>query len=149
MKEEIKFVHKQIKLPLFPVYYDIFFVEELLLAPTVISNKYPGVDIRTTPSGSSMTCMAEDVLGNKGIIALFALNREPEDPAVTESITFEATNLGWYILDTLEIEVSLDNCKLHSYVVKEIHEQITRVYKELEDRGKENGFDSDSDLGDI
>ena len=55
MKEEIKFVHKQIKLPLFPVYYDIFFVEDLLLAPTVISNKYPGVDIRTTPSGSSMT----------------------------------------------------------------------------------------------
>lgn len=149
MKEEIKFVHKQIKLPLFPVYYDIFFVEELLLAPTVISNKYPGVDIRTTPSGSSMTCMAEDALGNKGIIALFALNREPEDPTVTESITFEATNLGWYILDTLEIEVSLDNCKLHSYVVKEIHEQITRIYKELENRGKENGFDSDSDLGDI
>ena len=149
MKEEIKFVHKQIKLPLFPVYYDIFFVEDLLLAPTVISNKYPGVGIRTTPSGSSMTCMAEDALGNKGIIALFALNRESEDPTVTESITFEATNLGWYILDTLEIEVSLDNCKLHSYVVKEIHEQITRIYKELENRGKENGFDSDSDLGDI
>lgn len=148
MKEEIKFVHKQIPLPLFPVYYDIFLIDDLLLAPTIISSKYPGIDVITTPNGCSMTCVAMDSLGNKGIIALFSLERQKEDPTIEESITFESTNLAWYILDILEIKVDLDNSKVHSYLVQEIHREISDLYKAFLESSDSPENDSD-DLGDI
>jgi len=146
--EESKFIHKQIKLPLFPVYYDIFFVQDLLLAPAIISSKYPGIDVHTTPSGSSMTCIAIDSLGNKGVIALFSLNRQEEEPSIEENIIFESTNLAWQILDLLEINVDQDNFKMHSYLVAEISQRIREVHESYE--ANDDSFDKDPDnLGDI
>ncbi len=152
MKEEIKFVHKQIALPLFPVYYDIFLIDDLLLAPTIITSKYPGIDMMSTPNGSSMTCVAMDGLGNKGILALFSLTRQKEDPTIEDSIAFESSNLAWHILDILEITVDLDNSKVHSYLVQEIHKQITKLYKQFEENLDSNDMEGDSssdDLGDM
>lgn len=148
MKEEIKFVHKQIALPLFPVYYDIFIIDDLLLAPTIISTKYPGIDVMAAPNGASMTCMAVDPIGNKGIITLFSLARQPDDPTIEESITFEATNLAWHILDLLEIKINLDTSKVHAYLVQDIHREISSLFKKMEDTSDESDGDSD-DLGDI
>lgn len=151
MREEIKFVHQKTQLPLFPVYYDIFLIDDLLLAPTIINSKYPGVDVVTFPGGSSMTCLAEDTFGNKGIIVLFSLKRQEEDPTIEESITFESTNLAWQILDILDIKINIDNCKVHSYIVQNIHESISTLYKNfLEDENSSGNENDDSDdLGNI
>lgn len=151
MEETIRFYHKQIKLPLFPVYYDVFMLNDIALGPAVVGNKYPGVSLEGIGNTVSFTALAEDEKSNKGIVVLLTTDRHDEEPTISDSIAFEATNLCWHILDLLNITISIENCKIHAYIIEDISRELYTMYDEFIEKTKDHEDDNtdSDDLGDI
>lgn len=117
--------HEQVKLPLFPVYYDVFFCDDAWLAPVVISNRYPGVTLDVDTAVASMTSIITAPGKGTGIIAIFIVNDKTN---IKDAIAFEAVNLSWSILSKLEVVIDEENFKIQSYVVEELNRKINEVY---------------------
>mgnify|MGYP003645565204 CR=1 FL=1 len=141
-----KAYHQQVKLPIFPVYYDLFFCDDLWLAPSVISDRYPGVTLEMSAHTTSLTSLVKHPINGTGIVALFVVN---ENSNIKNSIVFEASNITWMILDELSIDITLDNNRLFSYLVEEIHKELTKAYNkfcELPENPDNNDSDDLTDL---
>ena len=121
-----KVLHQQIKLPIFPVYYDLFFCDDMWMAPSVISDRYPGVNLEIAPHTTSLTSLIKHPLKGTGIAAIFVVN---ENTTVKDNLVFEASNITWYILEELGIDVTLDNNKIFSYLLEEINRELRKTYE--------------------
>lgn len=145
MDETVRYYHKQIKLPLFPVHYDVFMLNDIHLGPAVVSNKYPGVSLDGVSSALSVTAVAGDEGDNKGVIILMTTDRSSDEPTVQDTIAFEATNLCWHILDLLQIKITIENCKIHAYIIEDISRELNKMYKEFLEKSEDDSDIDDSD----
>ena len=121
-----KIYHEQIKLSLFPVYYDVFFCDTMWISPMAVSNRYPWITLDVDPTATSMNILATSPGKPTGVIVLFAGDDEKE---INNAIVFEAVNLSWLILSELEIKIDADNYKIQSYIVEEIHKKLTEAFE--------------------
>jgi len=110
-----KVYHEQIKLPLFPVLYDVFFCTDMWMVSGVLQDRYPGVTLDVPPHTTSMTSLVRHPIKGTGIAVIFSVGTDDFD--LRSAIVFEATNVAWLVLGELDIEVDVDNNKLHSYLV--------------------------------
>ncbi|MBP01278.1 MAG: hypothetical protein CMM25_00500 [Rhodospirillaceae bacterium] len=141
-----KVLHQQIKLPIFPVYYDLFFCDDMWMAPSVISDRYPGVHLDIAPHTTSMTSLIKHPLKGTGIAAIFVVNEETK---VKDSLVFEASNITWLILEELGIDITLDNNKIFSYILEEINREISSTYENFKNLPSEPDDPENNDLDDL
>jgi len=138
-----KVYHEQIKLPLFPVYYDVFFCDDMWMAPMAVSSRYPGITVDMDPATDSITTVVTAPGKTTGILVMFVLKEDHND--VRNHITYESVNLSWIILNQLEITINEDNYKIQSFVVEEINKKINEAYDRFVDSEESDEHNKSND----
>jgi len=145
-----KIFHQQIKLPLFPVIYDVFFCNDAFIAPRIIEDKYPGLSITTDPGFNSMTSLIKHPLKGTGIVSIFLVSDDENAPDIRDLIVFESSNIVWNILEELDIGIASETMRIYSYILEEVNREITKAYEDYMDIDPNEELDnSDGDFDDL
>ena len=128
--------HEKVKCPLFHASYEIVVGENMPDMLEHMSVMCSG--IRLMDEGSmnvpGYTCLVKGSNIGSHFYVLLCIDGDEEWPSIDKTIVHEATHLSWFLLDSLQIDINVDNHEVQCYLMESIVTEISRVV--VEAKGK-------------
>lgn len=145
MKSNITVYHERLELPLYHLPYHIIVGE---LIPEMLSHAralFPGMQLELPLDVLGYTYIVKHPTMGEQIVIMISTADGPGFPSLLSTIVHECTNLSWYILDSLGIDVDAESHATQSYIMEELVIKVTDIIEKFKDSPnppEENSTDS-------
>ena len=131
--KEIYVEHALLELPLFHVKYNIVLTNSVKHGFELLSKVY-GLPEEAWPLGNitGYSVLAESK-SNTEVIMLINTDIEEGTPGLGRRVAHESVHTAWYILNSLGIELDVDNHEILAYLVEEINDATYKLMEAVDD----------------
>lgn len=120
--------HERVELPLLHTRYDVIVGEgwkDIFLHTQTL---WPGVSLDISSSSQGYCCIVKHPIMGESFLLLLNTQTVSETPLMSV-IAHECTNLSWYILESMDVEIHEDNHEIQALVMAELVWKVHQIYK--------------------